>query len=265
MEHGRSTLKFRRRGHGAPAPRPRRALVLSGAGLSAESGIPTFRDAGGLWEGHDPAKVADYATWKQNWELVHRFYDARRAAMSTVAPNAAHETLASWQELGEIRHFTQNVDRLLEHAGCADVVHLHGVIDEMRCEACGRVWAIGSAPFLAGEQRCACGSRRGVKPNIVFFGERAPNYPKLWKALDALREDDVFLVVGTSGEVLPVSQIAASMPWTRRIYNGLEPPAGGLDGFDEAFLEPASVALPKIGEMLFGTAQGQDRSASAAP
>lgn len=121
-------------------------LVFSGAGISAESGISTFRDAGGngLWNGYRIEDVCTSHTWKQNFALVHSFYNARRQQLGQANPSSAHAMVASWQARYDTTIITQNVDDLLERAGVQNVIHLHGFLREMLCTACGQIWDYSS-------------------------------------------------------------------------------------------------------------------------
>jgi NAD-dependent deacetylase len=193
-----------------------RLVIFTGAGLSADSGISTFRDANGLWENHDIEQVATYHTWEANRDIVHRFYNARRMQLAGVEPNAAHHMIARLQErFPDTVVITQNIDNLMERAGVRDVMHVHGNLTEMKCKACGHVWDIGYTEWDPDHDRCPnvrgghpCNSRRGVKPNVIFFGEIAPLYPKMWRTFDDLTEQDVLMVIGTSGQVIDIGQIA---------------------------------------------------------
>jgi NAD-dependent deacetylase len=182
--------------------RPARLVVFSGAGLSADSGISTFRDADGLWENHSVDVVANGHTWKNNFDTVRKFYNERRADLAGVAPNAAHRQIADWQKRFDTVILTQNVDDLLERAGCTNVIHLHGNLTEMRCTACGNTWDIGYAAW-GEEDRCLkCNSLKGVRPQVVFFNEAAPLYSKMYKTFREIRAHDTIVVIGTSGQVI---------------------------------------------------------------
>jgi NAD-dependent deacetylase len=183
--------------------RPARLIVFSGAGLSADSGISTFRDADGLWENHSIDVVANGYTWRSNFDKVRGFYNDRRAALATVEPNPAHHQIARWQQEFDTVIMTQNVDDLLERAGCRDVIHLHGKLTEMRCVACGTVWDVGYRRW-GDADRCKCNSLRGVRPNVVFFNENAPEYAKMYRIFRELRDDDCVVVIGTSGQVINI-------------------------------------------------------------
>jgi len=232
------------------AHRPR-LIVFSGAGLSAESGLPTFRGANGLWEGVSIRTVCHIETWEDNFEAVHDFYDARRQAGARAEPNQAHRAIAEWQKAwpGQTHILTQNIDRLLERAGCTDVIHLHGDIRMLRCVECGHEWEIGNDRYdRAGCPSCA--SLRSVKPGIVFFGENAPHYNDLYAIAAGLHAGDTVVVIGTSGTVLPADRLFAHSEAYSILVN-LEP-GGQMD--EEAFSErrygPATQQLPALGDFL---------------
>ncbi len=182
-------------------------MVLSGAGLSAESGIPTFRDLGGLWEGYDPMEVCSLEGWERDRARITRFYDARRRELAGKDPNAAHRMFARLERrFGErVVHLTQNVDDLLERAGCRGVIHLHGTLRDLRCEACRHIWDIGYRPQREDERCPACGSV-AVRHNVVMFGEPAPAYRFIRPAIDA---SDLFVAIGTSSQVVDAVMIAS--------------------------------------------------------
>lgn len=179
-----------------------RIVVLTGAGVSAESGLSTFRDADGLWEGHRPEQVATPEAFEADPVMVHRFYDERRAQLGTVQPNAAHVALARLeQRVGdELLLVTQNVDDLHERAGSTRVLHMHGELGSAWCTACDTrtrwTGALGGAPACP-----ACGAE-ALRPDVVWFGE----VPYGMEQIDqALQEADLFVAVGTSGAVYPAA------------------------------------------------------------
>lgn len=184
----------------------KKIMILSGAGLSAESGISTFREHDGLWEQHDVMKVCSTQGWIENRKLVTKFYNERRAELAFKEPNNAHQALAKleYDYRGRFIHLTQNVDNLMEKAGAKDVIHLHGTLTDLRCEACTEVFAVGYAPQEDHEQCPHCGNKR-VRHNVVMFGESAPNYSHIQQAI---RESTLFIAVGTSGTVIDIIQIA---------------------------------------------------------
>lgn len=223
-----------------------RVLVISGAGLSAESGIPTFRDSNGLWYNHDPKQIAHASTWKKNFDLVHRFYNDRRRDLGTVQPNAAHKLLAQWEQDLDLIHFTQNIDDLLERAGATNVVHLHGRLTEMRCEACGTVWSIDYNSWNTEDSCVKCVSRRGVRPNVVFFDDLAPEYAKLYKALKQVGEQDVIVVVGTSGEVLPINSFVFDKKCKKALVYLESNDNINEDYFDVVYRMPVTAACDQL-------------------
>jgi len=226
-------------------------IVFSGAGLSAESGLPTFRGADGLWEGIPIRTVCHIETWEENFEAVHDFYDARREAGARAEPNQAHRAIAAWQKTwpGRTRLLTQNIDRLLERAGCSDVVHLHGDIRILWCVKCGYEWEIKDHRY--DRKGCpSCASIRSVKPGVVFFGERAPRYQELYEIVAGLRAEDTVVVIGTSGTVLPADRLFAHSKAYSILVN-LEP---GEQMDEEAFRErrygPATQQVPMLEALL---------------
>jgi NAD-dependent deacetylase len=179
-----------------------RIVVLTGAGISAESGLPTFRDSNGLWEGHDPMTVATPEAFAHDPDLVHRFYDERRAALARVEPNAAHRALARLEdEHGpDLYLVTQNIDDLHERAGSRRVHHMHGRLRAAWCTACDarHDWTepLGDRPACPG-----CGAAR-LRPDVVWFGEM----PYVMDAVEhALWACDLFVAIGTSGQVYPAA------------------------------------------------------------
>ena len=179
-----------------------KVVVLTGAGVSAESGLPTFRDAAGLWEGHDPMTVATPEAFAADPDLVHRFYDERRAVLPRVQPNAAHEALARLeQHLGEdLFLVTQNVDDLHERGGSQRVHHLHGRLRSAWCTTCDRRhdWS-GS---LGDRPPCPACGHPTLRPDVVWFGEMPYGMDSVH---EALFDCDLFVAIGTSGVVYPAA------------------------------------------------------------
>lgn len=179
-------------------------VVLTGAGISAESGLKTFRDSGGLWEGHKVEDVATLEAFLDSPETVHRFYNARRRQLLEEAePNVAHIALATFEQefQGSFTLVTQNVDDLHERAGSQNVLHMHGELLKARCTACGShfVWQQDITP----NTRCdACRASGTLRPDIVWFGE----IPKFLDDIErALSDADLFVSIGTSGNVYPAA------------------------------------------------------------
>lgn len=217
-------------------------VVLTGAGISAESGIATFRAADGLWENHRIEDVATPEGFAADPGLVHRFYNARRAASAAAAPNAAHRALADLCK--DPRHdlliVTQNVDDLHERAGAADVVHMHGSLAGALCAACGARWA--APAVMRPEDLCPVCHRPATRPDIVWFGEMPYQMDRIWRALAAV---DLFVSIGTSGQVYPAAAFvqAAGRAGAYLLELNLDPSATSRD-FDESRLGPASQLVP---------------------
>jgi NAD-dependent deacetylase len=225
-----------------------RVFILTGAGISAESGLPTFRAEDGLWAGHRVEEVCTPEAWQRNPEKVWRFYSDRRAAGAKAEPNPAHHALAALeQKLGD-RFFlcTQNVDDLHERAGSRRLLHMHGQLDRARCERdCGRPPVEDHALYatLKDVPLCACGGR--LRPHIVFFGE-------IPLEMDWIQEEigqcTLMVVIGTSGSVYPAANFVhwARMLKARTAYVGPEPPLNA-----EAFTQIVEGKAGQLASTLF--------------
>ena len=221
--------------------------VLTGAGISAESGLRTFRAADGLWEEHRIEDVATPEGFARDPHLVHRFYNARRRAAQNAAPNAAHIALAEFERRhdGDFLLITQNIDDLHERAGSRNIVHMHGELFKMRCESCGGVFAVRgdlSPDSVCGE----CGAAGRLRPDIVWFGEMPYEMARIG---DALAQCALFVSVGTSGNVYPAAGfvLQARAAKAECVELNLEPSAGNAR-FDRALYGPAT----KIVDAFFG-------------
>ena len=182
-------------------------MILSGAGLSAESGISTFRkEHDSLWENYDVMEVCSTQGWIKNRKLVTDFYNKRRKELASKEPNHAHKVLVQLEQeyRGRIIHLTQNVDDLLERAGAKDIIHLHGTLTDLRCEACTLTFPIGYAEQTEKDICPHCGNSR-IRHNVVMFGETAPEYAQLKQAM---RHASLFIAIGTSGNVIDIVEIA---------------------------------------------------------
>ena len=180
-------------------------VVLTGAGISAESGISTFRDQNGLWENHDVMEVASPEGFRANPDLVYRFYNERRRQLLTpgIVPNEAHGALAQFEKdySGQFTLITQNVDDLHERAGSENLFHMHGELLKMRCQHCVKVFEIRES--INSETVCtSCESRGGLRPHIVWFGEMPFHMTKIQ---DVLGQCDLFISIGTSSQVYPAA------------------------------------------------------------
>ncbi len=225
----------------------RNIVILTGAGISAESGLATFRGPGGLWEGHRVEDVCTPEALAHDPDLVHRFYDARRAALGTVAPNPAHDALArlaaEWPGRpggGELLIVTQNVDDLHERAGAVRALHMHGELLSALCAECGdrRAW-VGDMP--PGTVCATCGAA-ALRPDIVFFGEMPYQMERIERAIAAA---DLFVSIGTSGAVYPAAGFVQSARYAGAdtLELNLERSAGSAY-FAETRLGPASALVP---------------------
>ncbi|BDU74473.1 Sir2 family NAD+-dependent deacetylase [Mesoterricola silvestris] len=232
-----------------PSPPPS-IVVLTGAGISAESGLRTFRDAGGLWENHRVEDVATPEAFLRNPALVHAFYNQRRAQLREVRPNAAHLALARLERewSGDFLLVTQNVDDLHDRAGSRALIHMHGELLKVRCAFCSAVhpWEGGTGP----ETRCpACARSGGIRPHIVWFGEMPLEMDRIG---DALERCDLFVAVGTSGNVYPAAGFVGQVPAGARTLELNLEPSSVSSRFSEQREGPASVLVPALVEELLG-------------
>ena len=219
-------------------------MILTGAGISAESGLNTFRAADGLWEDHRVEDVATPEAFERNPALVHRFYDARRARLAEVEPNAAHLALArldaEWP--GELLIVTQNVDDLHERAGARRLLHMHGELTSGWCLACDDRFG-WTDPMGEGAECPACNTVGQVRPDIVWFGEMPYDMERIDAALMAC---DLFVSIGTSGAVYPAAGFVQTARYrgARTVEINLEPSQGSIF-FDERRYGLAGVEVPK--------------------
>jgi NAD-dependent deacetylase len=222
----------------------RNIVILTGAGVSAESGVATFRGPDGLWEGHRVEDVATPEAFRRDPALVHAFYDARRAKLGTVQPNAAHEALAkldaAWP--GELLLITQNVDDLHERAGSTRLLHMHGELKKGWCLECDERFA-WEGPMSDGASCVACGAAGTVRPDIVWFGEM----PYEMERIDeALQRCDLFVSIGTSGAVYPAAGFVQTARYcgAQALEMNLEPSMGSVF-FNESRIGPAGKLVPE--------------------
>jgi len=220
-----------------------RIVILTGAGISAESGLATFRGPDGLWEGHRVEDVATPEAFARHPDLVQRFYDARRARLSEVEPNPAHRALArldaEWP--GELLIVTQNVDDLHERAGARRLLHMHGALSSAWCLACDArmPW---EGDLRDGPPCPACATPGALRPDIVWFGEM----PYAMDRIEgALRGCDLFVSIGTSGAVYPAAGFVQTARYVgaRTLEMNLEPSLGSV-WFEEVRTGPASTLVP---------------------
>jgi len=191
----------------------KKLIVLSGAGISAESGIKTFRDMGGLWEEYDITQVASPEAWENNRKLVLQFYNERRKQLYQVNPNKAHKLLASLEKKFNVTIITQNVDDLHERAGSTQVLHLHGELKKVRSSIDENLIYTLNGWELKETDRCEKGSP--LRPHIVWFGEAVP---MINKAVEIVQTADIFLVIGTSLNVYPAAGLLNYVPPNTPIF-----------------------------------------------
>ena len=185
----------------------KKLVILTGAGMSAESGIKTFRDSGGLWEQYKVEEVASIEGWYRNPDLVQKFYNERRRQLENAVPNAGHTGLVEMEKLFDVQIITQNVDDLHERAGSTKVLHLHGLLTQARSSKDPeRIIDIGYRDILRGE-KAPDGSP--LRPNIVWFGEAVP---AMETASDIASQADIFAVIGTSLNVYPAAGLIHYVP-----------------------------------------------------
>jgi NAD-dependent deacetylase len=226
-------------------------VILTGAGISAESGLGTFRDEGGLWSQHRIEDVATPEGFARDPALVHRFYNARRAHAAAAVPNAAHRALARLEAgyCGQVTIVTQNVDALHEAAGSVRVLHMHGTLAGALCAVCQHRWT--APPEMGPGHPCpACGAPT-ARPDVVWFGEMPYHMEEIW---DLLRAADVFAAIGTSGQVYPAAAFVqdAGRAGAHTIEINLEP-SDVVSDFAETRFGRASDRVPLwVDEILGG-------------
>lgn len=188
-------------------------VVLTGSGISAESGLKTFRDSGGLWENYDVMQVASYDGWLMDRELVLKFYNDRRAQLKNAVPNAGHSGLVELEEYFEVYIVTQNVDDLHERAGSRNVLHLHGELTKARSTGDeSLVYDIGYNSITIGDN---CESGHQLRPNIVWFGEAVP---AIEEAAEIVAKADILVIIGTSMAVYPAAGLLDYAPADIPVY-----------------------------------------------
>ena len=217
-------------------------VVFTGAGISAESGIRTFRDSDGLWEEYNIYEVATPEAWNKNRELVLEFYNKRRKQVLNAKPNAAHEALVDLEKKFDVWIITQNIDDLHERAGSKNVIHLHGEINKSRSTVDETlIYTIKGEELLSGE-KCERGSQ--LRPHIVWFGEQVP---MMDTAYEIASSADVFIVVGTSLVVYPAAGVIDYVPDNTRKYL-IDPNEIKVNGINNLTIikEKASVGVPTL-------------------
>jgi NAD-dependent deacetylase len=223
-------------------PENKQIVVITGAGISAESGLSTFRDAGGLWEGYDINEVASIEGWRSDPERVLEFYNLRRKQAYEAEPNLAHKALVQLQEHYEVQIITQNIDELHEKAGSKDVLHLHGQVSKAKSSLVNdHIVDIGHQPIQIGD-KAADGSQ--LRPHVVWFGELVPN---LNIAAEITSKADILIVIGTSLAVYPAAGLidCAKQSIDKYIIDPSEPKFHDIYGWHH-IKEKAGSGTPKL-------------------
>jgi len=221
-------------------------VVLSGAGISAESGIPVFRGAGGLWEGYNLEEVATPEAWARDQELVLRFYNERRKVALEAQPNRGHEILAELEDNFDVTVITQNIDNLHERAGSSNVVHLHGEISKSRSSDHPElIYDIDGWELKLGD---CCERGAQLRPHIVWFGEAVP---MIERAAEISSQADIYIVVGTSLQVYPAAGLInfADEEIPKFLVDPGVPDTTGVQNIT-AIAEKGSVGLERVKKML---------------
>jgi len=219
----------------------KKIVVFSGAGISAESGLDTFRDSNGLWANHNIEDVATPDAWIKNKKLVLDFYNKRRKLAFNAKPNIAHHSLASLEKSYEVNIITQNIDKLHERSGSSNVLHLHGEIDKVKSTGTNEIYKYGNKDLLNGD---LCPNGFQLRPHVVWFGEDVPN---MNQALSIISNADVLIITGTSLNVFPASNIIFYAPKISVKYL-VDPSDVRIKDIDNLFIykENASIGIPKI-------------------
>lgn len=224
--------------------------VLTGAGISAESGIKTFRDADGLWEGHDVMEVASPIGWAKNQELVLDFYNQRRRQLLEVQPNAAHQALVRLEEKYQTYIVTQNVDDLHERGGSSNIVHLHGELLKVRSTGDERLVYDWKKDLVQGDH---CEKGHQLRPHIVWFGE---SVPMLERAAQIVSVAETVIIIGTSMQVYPAAGLVSyAMPGATIYYIDPKPSINwelSTRSNLQVIEEPATTGVPKVVDILVG-------------
>lgn len=221
-------------------------VVSTGAGISAESGLATFRDSGGLWDNYDVMEVASHEGWLRNPALIHEFYNKRRLEGAGARPNAAHRALVDLEKHFDVRVVTQNVDTLHEQAGSKEVIHLHGRMDMV--EAADDpllVWKLDDPRALTSVDTVIDGHH--VRPHIVFFGEAVPMFET---AATLASQADILVVIGTSLNVYPAAALLRYAPATARVFYIDPRPAANVGPRVQVIAQNATQGVVTLAHML---------------
>ena len=232
-----------------PNSKPVTVVIVSGAGISAGSGIPTYRctdDTSGLWNIHDMKKICTRGNELSPESVA--FYDTFHKKVQSVQPNDIHRWMADLQEESKdtkykVALFTQNIDDLLEKAGCTDVHHIHGFINEIKCLSCNHIWAFTPEPT------CPKCNSNNTKYNVVFYGDKG-YYQEMLRHLLDLKPDDIFILIGTSNAAINVDLIVRPIKCVKIYINPVAEPTVKLSQYQHVFLEKAEGVLPEVTQLI---------------
>jgi len=218
-------------------------VVFTGAGISAESGLGTFRDSNGLWDNYKIEEVATPQAFKGNPALVLEFYNIRRRQLLKASPNIAHSALNKLEEKYNLNVITQNIDDLHERSGTKNVLHLHGKLTESKSIFNNEIYEINGSELNIGD---TCQNGRQLRPNVVWFGEEVPN---MEIAIEMVKNADIFIVIGTSLNVYPAASLLNfTKNGARTIV--IDPKLSNTDKYIELISEKATIGVPRIVDIL---------------
>ncbi len=218
-------------------------VVFTGAGISAESGLGTFRDSNGLWDNYKIEEVATPQAFKSNPALVLEFYNIRRRQLLKASPNIAHKSLNKLEEKYNLNVITQNIDDLHERSGTKNVLHLHGKLTESKSTFNNEIYEINGSELNIGH---TCQNGKQLRPNVVWFGEDVPN---MEIAIELVKNADIFIVIGTSLNVYPAASLLNFTKNSSRTIV-IDPKLTNTDKYVELISENATTGVPKIVDML---------------
>jgi NAD-dependent deacetylase len=221
-------------------------VIFTGAGISAESGLGTFRDSGGLWDEYNIEDVATYDAFVKDPELVLEFYNIRRRQLLSSFPNAAHISLNKLKNHFDLSIITQNIDDLHERSGSKNVLHLHGKLRESRSVIDNKIYQIDGSELNLGDK---CDKGGQLRPNVVWFGE---DVPEIQTAIQEVRKCDILIIIGTSLNVYPAASLIDYAKQSKRIII-IDPNSNFYEGI-EVIKKKASVAVPELVDQLLGLA-----------
>lgn len=222
-----------------------KVYIFSGAGLSAESGIPTFRGNDGMWGKHKISEVCDYSTWRKNYNAVHDFYNDRREELASVNPNDMHKAIGDWQnEFGadNVINITTNVDDLLERSGVTGAIHLHGHLTQMQNALTLEVYEQGYKRYNEQDP--------DVKPNVVFFNEYAPEYQRLHNIVADMEPGDLVIFIGMSFVVIPTWMCLPINKYVATVNVNIDTNTNSEEQFSRVINKPATESINELHDLI---------------